>query len=56
MTEEMSDLECLAASPDPGVDMIAQRFARPLSEDFVQGIAESSIPTGTRGKFIGLKR
>ena len=35
-------------SRDPEVQIIAQRFVKPVSEDFVQRIAESSIPTGTR--------
>ena len=50
MAEEMSDLECQATSQNPEVEIIAQRFAKPVSEDFVQRIAESSIPTGTRRK------
>ena len=48
MAEEISDLEYLAASQDPEVEIESQRFAKPASEDFVQRIAESSIPTGTR--------
>ena len=50
MAEEISDLECLATTPDPEVEIKAQHFAKPVSEDFVPRIAESSIPTGTRRK------
>ena len=50
MAEEMSDLECQATSQNPEVEIIAQRFAKAVPEDFVQKIAESSIPTGTRRK------
>ena len=49
MAEEISVLECLAASQDPEVEIIAH-FAKPVSDDFVQRIAESSISTGTRRK------
>ena len=37
-------------SRDTEVQIIAQRFVKPVSEDFVQRIAESSIPTLTRRK------
>ena len=50
MAEEMSDLECQATSQNPEVEIIAQRFAKPVSEDFVQRFAESSISTGSRRK------
>ena len=52
MAKEISDLECLAARQDPEVEITAQRFAKPMSEDLVQRMAESSmrIPTGTGRK------